>query len=96
MPKQQTILDQLARTLKARNHALDRFDRRTVFKVSPDPAFDLKSRREAFDLLDDLNSRAVWEYNRVMKSSDGRVKRDAIRMMPDELIEEYSQDYENW
>lgn len=82
-----TILDELARTLKARKNALNRFDRRTVYNINPNPEFDIRSRREAGELLDRLDDRAIYQYERALRSPDGRVNSQAIKMFPQDLHE---------
>lgn len=118
MPKTtETMLDRLARTLKAREHALDRFDRRDQslkrFWKQADPESEWydgnadalayapkdvkdrralldKARREADELHYDLGDKAVMEFGRLMKSNPGlRVRRRALDMMPDELLDDY-------
>lgn len=88
MPKTATILDKLSKALKAREHAMNRFDRRTVFNIPKDDAFDLRARREAGDLLDRLDDRSILEFRRVMQSPRGEVRREAVRMMPSSLLDE--------
>lgn len=88
MPKANTMLDELARVLKARERAMNRFDRRTVFNIPKDDAFDLRARREAGDLIDMLDDRSILEFRRVMQSPRGEVRREAVRMMPSHLLDE--------
>lgn len=86
MPKAKTMLDELARTLKARKNAEYRFDRR----MSNWPEGPERGIGESEDLFHRLGDKAVMEYDRLMRSNPGR--RDmqkAFRMMPDELIREH-------
>jgi hypothetical protein len=87
MPKTaETMLDRLARTLKAREHSIDRVDRR----LSSWP--EQVSRRgldEARDLSRDLGQKSIMEFDRLMRSNPGlRVRRRAFDMMPDELLDD--------
>lgn len=89
MPKAKTMLDELARVLKARENAVNRFDRRTSYPHTRHKS-DWQSRQEAYDLLDRLDDRAVMEYDRLMRSNPSRKDmRDAIRMMPNALIRDH-------
>lgn len=86
MPKTaETMLDRLARTLKAREHSIDRVDRR----LSSWP--EQVSRRgldEARDLSRDLGQKSIMEFDRLMRSNPGlRVRRRAFDMMPTELLD---------
>ena len=88
MPKANTMLDELARVLKARHNAMMRFDRRAYGGRLDEEA--QKSWGEAAHLIDNLDDRAVMEYDRLMRSNPGR--RDmqkAFRMMPGELVREH-------
>ena len=87
MPKTtETMLDRLARTLKAREHSIDRVDRR--LSSWPEQA----SRRgldEARDLSRDLGQKSIMEFDRLMRSNPGlRVRRRAFDMMPTELLDD--------
>lgn len=86
MPKAKTMLDELARVLKARENAKHRFDRR----FSDQPNLGRRGLEESRMLVRDLGDRAVMEYDRLMRSSPSRKDmRDAIRMMPDALIRDH-------
>lgn len=95
MPKTKTILDELARALKARSNAINRVDRRTsnIYNVSGtgDAFMDaLHAKDESQRLVRDLDDRAVMEYDRLMRSNPSR--RDmqkAFRMMPGSIIREH-------
>lgn len=87
MPKTaETMLDRLARTLKAREHSIDRVDRR----LSSWP--EQVSRRgldEARDLSRDLGQKSIMEFDRIMRSNPGlRARRRAFDMMPTELLDD--------
>ena len=87
MPKTaETMLDRLARTLKAREHSIDRVDRR----LSSWP--EQVSRRgldEARDLSRDLGQKSIMEFDRLMRSNPGlRARRRAFDMMPTELLDD--------
>lgn len=87
MPKTaETMLDRLARTLKAREHSIDRVDRR----LSSWP--EQVSRRgldEARGLSRDLGQKSIMEFDRLMRSNPGpRVRRRAFDMMPTELLDD--------
>lgn len=86
MPKAKTMLDELARVLKARKNAVQRVDRR----FSDQPNLGRRGLEESRRLIEDLDDRAVMEYDRLMRSNPSRKDmRDAIRMMPDALIRDY-------
>lgn len=88
MPKANTMLDELARVLKVRNNAVNRFDRRAYGGRLDEEA--QKGWREASHLIDDLDDRAVMEYDRLMRSNPSR--RDmqkAFRMMPGDIVREH-------
>lgn len=102
MPKAKTMLDELARVLKARENSMNRYGRRErdYFRSIMDPDFgqpsidDLNRRRklinESRGLSRNLGDKAVMEYDRLMRSNPGR--RDmqkAFRMMPDDLMREH-------
>ena len=87
MPKTaETMLDRLARTLKAREHSIDRVARR----LSSWP--EQVSRRgldEARDLSRDLGQKSIMEFDRLMRSNPGlRTRRRAFDMMPTELLDD--------
>ena len=87
MPKTaETMLDRLARTLKAREHSIDRVDRR--LSSWPEQA----SRRgldEARDLSRGLGQKSIIEFDRLMRSNPGlSVRRRAFDMMPTELLDD--------
>ena len=90
MAKTKTMLDELARVLKARKNAIQRTDRRAN---SLDEGWT-QTRRDLFrqsrTLENDLSDRAIMDYDRLMRSNPGR--RDmqkAFRMMPDDLMREH-------
>lgn len=87
MPKTtETMLDRLAKTLKAREHALDRVDRRLS---SWPEQIGRRGLDEARDLSRGLGQKSIMEFGRIMKSNPGlRVRRRAFDMMPDELLED--------
>jgi hypothetical protein len=88
MPKAKTMLDELARVLKARKNAVSRFDRR--WGNWPEPRLGKNGLEESRQLVDDLGDRAVMEYDRLMRSNPSR--RDmqkAWDMLPDELVREH-------
>ena len=88
MPKAKTILDELARVLKARSNAVNRFDRR--WGMWPDKRLGSSGLEESRQLVEDLGDRAVMEYDRLMRSNPGR--RDmqkAFRMMPGSIVREH-------
>ena len=104
MPKAKTMLDELARVLKASSNAVNRFDRRASnlsngtpwknenhMERTADSFIDaVDARDESKRLVRDLGDKAVMEYDRLMRSNPGR--RDmqkALRMMPGELIREH-------
>lgn len=102
MPKAKTMLDELARVLKARKAAVSRAGRRDDeylrhpwSSVTDSKSFDswsdaMDAKEEGKNLVRDLSDRAVMEYDRLMRSNPGR--RDmqkAFRMMPGELIREH-------
>lgn len=85
MPKAKTLLDELARTLKARNGAEARLDRR--MSDWPEPAMRNKAIGESRTLIHDLGDKAVVEYDRIMRSGPSRIEmRKAYHMMPSELV----------
>ena len=88
MPKAKTMLDELARVLKARHNAMMRFDRRAYGGRLDEEA--RKSWGEAAHLIDNLDDRAVMEYDRLMRSNPSR--RDmqkAWDMMPGSIVREH-------
>lgn len=88
MPKEKTMLDELARTLKARKHAEQRFDRR--WGDWPSPELGNRGLEESRILVHDLGDKAVMEYDRLMRSNPGRRDRQkAWDMMPSRLVEEH-------
>ena len=105
MPKAKTMLDELARVLKARKNAVNRFDRRASSLAHglywpkdennmgrlADSFFDaVDARDESKRLVRDLDDRAVMEYDRLMRSNPSR--RDmqkAFRMMPGSIVREH-------
>lgn len=106
MPKAKTMLDELARVLKARKAAVSRAGRRDDeylrhpwSSVTDSKSFDswsdaMDAKEEGKNLVRDLSDRAVMEYDRLMRSNPGR--RDmqkALRMMPGELIREHDYFY---
>ena len=88
MPKTtETMLDRLARTLKAREHSINRVDRRIS---GWQEQAGRRGLDEARGLSRDLDQKAVMEFGRLMKSNPGsRVRRRAFDMMPDELLDNY-------
>jgi hypothetical protein len=90
MTKAKTMLDELARVLKARKYAIQRTDRRAD---ALDAGWTQRGRdlfRQARDLENSLDDRAVMEYDRLLRSNPGR--RDmqkAFRMMPPSLVREH-------
>lgn len=87
MPKTaETMLDRLARTLKAREHSIDRVDRR----LSSWPEHvGRRGLDEARDLSRDLGQKSIMEFDRLMRSNPGlRVRRRAFDMMPTELLDD--------
>lgn len=101
MPKATTMLDELARALKASKNAGRRLARRedarkALYWQKEEPWFDdeYKNSRqleeEAFGLYEDLSNRAVSEYDKIMKSRPGkRVQQKAWNMMPPRLVREH-------
>lgn len=104
MPKAKTMLDELARVLRTRENAINRFDRRasnlahgTPWKNESHMGRTADSFIDAVDAKDEskrlvrnLGDRAVMEYDRLMRSNPSRKDmRDAIRMMPDALIRDH-------
>lgn len=88
MPKAKTMLDELARVLKARHNAMMRFDRRAYGGRLDEEA--QKSWREAAHLIDNLDDHAVMEYDKLMRSNPGhRDMQKAFRMMPGDIIREH-------
>ena len=93
MPKAKTMLDELARVLKARSNAVNRVDRRTsnVAHAAPWKFTDaLHAKDESQRLVRDLDDRAVMEYDRLMRRGPSRkVMREAFDMLPDDLVREH-------
>lgn len=88
MPKAKTMLDELARVLKTRENAVNRFDRR--YGNWPEPRLGRNGLEESRQLVEDLDDRAVMEYDRLMRSNPGkRVMQKAFRMMPGRLVREH-------
>lgn len=88
MPKAKTMLDELIRVLKARHNAMMRFDRRAYGGRLDEEA--QKSWGEAASLIDNLNDRAVMEYDRLMRSRpDEDVMQKAFRAMPGSIVREH-------
>ena len=87
MPKTaETMLDRLARTLKAREHSINRVDRR--LSSWPEQA-SMRGLDEARDLSRDLGQKSIMEFDRLMRSNPGlRVRRRAFDMMPTELLDD--------
>ena len=87
MPKAaETMLDRLARTLKAREHSIDRVDRR--LSGWPEQVSG-RGLDEARDLSRDLGQKSIMEFDRLMRSNPGlRVRRRAFDMMPTELLDD--------
>lgn len=104
MPKAKTMLDELARVLKTRENAVNRFDRRAsnlahgtpwknedhMGRVADSFLDAVDARDESKRLVRDLDDRAVMEYDRLMRSNPGkRVMQKAFRMMPGHLIQDH-------
>lgn len=93
MPKSKTMLDELARALKARSNAVNRVDRRTsnVAHATPWKFIDaLHAKDESQRLVHDLDDRVVSEYDRLMRSRPSKkVMREAWDMLPDEIVREH-------
>ena len=92
MPKAKTMLDELARVLKARSNAVERADRRlNKFSRSlTKPKFVSDAYYQARDLERDLGDRAIMEYDRIMRSHPSeREMRKAWDMLPDELVRDH-------
>lgn len=104
MPKAKTMLDELARVLKARSNAVNRLDRRAsnlahgtpwknedhMGRVADSFLDAVDARDESQRLVRDLDDRAVMEYDRLMRSNPSR--RDmqkAFRMMPGDIVREH-------
>lgn len=92
MPKANTMLDELARVLKAREHAVNRTDRRlNKFSRSfTKPKSVSDAYYQARDLERDLSDRAVMEYDRIMRSNPSyRDMKKAWDMLPLRLVQEH-------
>ena len=104
MPKANTMLDELARVLKARNNAVNRLDRRAsnlahgtpwknedhMGRISDSFIDAVDAKEEGNRLVRDLDDRAVMEYDRLMRSNPGkRVMQKAFRMMPGSIVREH-------
>lgn len=104
MPKAKTMLDELARVLKTRENAINRFDRRAsnlahgtpwknedhIGRVADSFLDAVDARDESKRLVRDLDDRAVMEYDRLMRSNPShRDMQKAWDMLPDELIREH-------
>lgn len=95
MPKANTILDELARVLKARSNAVNRLDRRNsnVYRVpgTGDAFMDaLHAEDESRRLVHNLDDRVVMEYDRLMRRGPSKkVMREAFDMLPDDLVREH-------
>ena len=92
MPKAKTMLDELARVLKAREHAVNRTDRRlNKFSRSfTKPKSVSDAYYQARDLERDLSDRAVMEYDRIMRSNPSyRDMKKAWDMLPLRLVQEH-------
>ena len=88
MPKAKTMLDELARVLKARKNAMQRFDRR--WGNWPEPRLGKNGLEESRQLVDDLSDKAVMEYDRLMRSNPSRRDmQEAFRMMPGGIVREH-------
>lgn len=104
MPKAKTMLDELARVLKTRENAINRFDRRAsnlahgtpwknedhMGRIADSFLDAVDARDESQRLVRDLSDRAVMEYDRLMRSNPSR--RDmqkAFRMMPGSIVREH-------
>ena len=87
MPKTaETMLDRLARTLKAREHSINRVDRRLS---SWPEQIGRRGLDEARDLSRGLGQKSIMEFDRLMRSNPGlRVRRRAFDMMPTELLDD--------
>lgn len=92
MPKAKTMLDELARLLKAREHAVNRTDRRlNKFSRSfTKPKSVSDAYYQARDLERDLGDRAVMEYDKIMRSNPSqRDMKKAWDMLPLRLVQEH-------
>lgn len=104
MPKAKTMLDELARVLKARENALNRLNRRTsnlahgtpwknedhIGRTADSFIDAVDARDESKSLVSNLGDRAVMEFNKIMKSRPGkRVQQKAWDMMPPRLVKEH-------
>lgn len=92
MPKAKTMLDELARVLKARENAVNRTDRRlNKFSRSfTKPKSVSDAYYQARDLERDLSDRAVMEYDRIMRSNPShRDMKKAWDMLPLRLVQEH-------
>lgn len=88
MPKAKTVLDELARVLKAREHAVQRADRRAY--IRPWGINESRGWTESENLVRNLGDKAVMEYTNIMENRPGkRVMQKAYRMMPGYLIQEH-------
>lgn len=89
------ILDRLAKIFKTREDALKRFDRRSRPSTGRQPwdEHSLKAFRESSRLVDDLGTSGAMEYDRIIRSKPGkRVEREAFRMLPDDIVDNYFPD----
>ena len=88
MPKAKTMLDELARVLKAREHAIQRADRRAY--IRPWGINESRGWTESENLVRNLGDKAVMEYTNIMENRPGkRVMQKAYHMMPGHLIQEH-------
>lgn len=88
MPKAKTMLDELARILKAREHAMDRVKRRMF--IRPWGIDESRGWSESEELVRNLGDKAVMEYTNIMENQPGkRTMQKAFRMMPGYLIREH-------
>lgn len=88
MPKANTMLDELARALRAREHAVSRQNRRAY--IRPWGIDESRGWSEAEGLVHNLNDKAVMEYTDIMENRPGkRVMQKAWDMMPPRLVKEH-------
>ena len=88
MPKANTMLDELARVLKTREHALQRADRRAY--IRPWGLDESRGWTESENLVRNLGDKAVMEYDKIMESRPNkRTMQKAFRMMPGHLVRDH-------
>lgn len=86
MPKAKTLLDELARTLKARQNASLRFNRRVA-----EPDLHRRYISEADELYGRLEDKAMRDYRAIQEGRfDSAIKNEAWRKTPTSIVWKYN------